>query len=77
MTREVWQDYDCPLSGIDFDLTDGQMVHEGMRFRCPGCGREHMANVDIEVHTYVDDGCVVSYPDLPATAEDLQRLRKG
>ncbi len=31
MSREVWQDYDCPLSGIDFDLAEGQTCFSAAR----------------------------------------------
>lgn len=43
MNVERWQDYDCPLSGIDFDLNDDDMVFEGDRFHCSGCWQEHEA----------------------------------
>lgn len=77
MPREVWQAYDCPLSGVDFDLTGEQMVHQGQRFRCAGCGQEHMAGVHVRVETFEEVDGSTFFPGLPATADDLQRFREG
>lgn len=47
VTIERWQDYDCPDSGIDFDLWDEQMVFEGDSFHCSGCWGEHVATPEL------------------------------
>lgn len=42
-----WQDYDCPISGIDFDLVGDAMVFEGDSFYCSGCGSHHIATPEL------------------------------
>lgn len=76
MTREVSQEYDCPHS-MDFDLEGERLVYKGQRFHCSGCDGEHIAGVDVEVSTMVDDGDERSFPDLPETAEALLALVSG
>ncbi len=76
MTREVFQDYDCP-GGIDFDLHDDELVYRGQPIQCSGCGGVHLAGIDVEVGTYVDVDGEREYPDLPETADELQRLKVG
>ncbi len=76
MTREVWQDYDCPM-GVDFDLHGEDMVYRGQSIACAGCGGVHRAGVEVKVGTYVDVNGLREYPDLPNTPEELQHLKTG
>lgn len=39
--RQIWQEYDCPGCGIDFDLWDILVVGESCE--CSGCGGRHQA----------------------------------
>lgn len=74
MTHEIWQAYDCPLSGIDFDLHGADLVHKGQSFHCPGCGQDHIAGVDVQVETCIETGGARRFCDLPGTAGDLARI---
>lgn len=74
--RDVWQDYDCP-SGMDFDLFGDELVYLGQEIDCPGCGRVHLAGVDVNVNTYLDTRWGRHHPELPANADELDRLRSG
>lgn len=76
MTREVFQEYDCP-QGMDFDLDGDRLVYKGQAIQCSGCGQQHIAGVDVTVHTFVDQGDERTYPDTPESAEDLRRLIEG
>jgi hypothetical protein len=42
---DIWQEYDCPISGIDFDLCPP--VYEGDSFHCSGCWGSHIATPDL------------------------------
>lgn len=75
--REVWQSYDCPVQRADMDLHEGEMVFKGQAFRCPWCGGSHVAGLGVKVETFVRVGEHTAYPDLPETAEALQRLKDG
>jgi hypothetical protein len=50
---EIWQEYDCPDSGIDFDIAEADIVAVGERFYCSGCGKQHTATLDFPATTYV------------------------
>lgn len=57
MTVKRWQDYDCPVTGIDFDLGTeswAPMVYEGDDFHCSGCGGTHVATAEL-VQQYEED----------------------
>ena len=43
---EPFQEYDCPHTGIDFDLSGDRILVAGEVFDCPGCGGQHQAGVD-------------------------------
>ncbi|ABX35870.1 hypothetical protein Daci_3232 [Delftia acidovorans SPH-1] len=75
--REVWQSYDCPVQLTDMDLFDEEMVFKGQAFRCSWCGGNHVAGFGVKVETFVRVGEDTTYPDLPETAEALQRLKDG
>jgi hypothetical protein len=75
--REVWQSYDCPVQRADMDLFDEEMVFKGQAFRCAHCGGNHVAGFGVEVETFARVGEDATYPDLPETAEALQRLKDG
>jgi len=77
MTREVWQAYDCPNSLIDIDLFDAEMVYQGQAIQCHGCGGAHLAGIDVRVETFVQVGDAMEFPELPADADGLQRLKTG
>lgn len=44
---DEWQEYDCPVCGIDFDLDGSDMVVEDESFHCPGCGQMHVATPEL------------------------------
>lgn len=50
---DIWQEYDCPDSGIDFDIAEADIVAVGEQFYCPGCGKQHTATLDFPATTYV------------------------
>jgi hypothetical protein len=75
--REIWQSYDCPVQRTDMDLHDGEMVFKGQAFHCAHCGGNHVAGFGVEVETFARVGVDTTYPDLPETAEALQRLKDG
>ena len=74
MVDEVWQAYDCPVSGIDFDLHNEHLVHQGQRFHCCGCGGEHVAGVDVRIETCIEMGEERKFCDLPASDDELARM---
>jgi hypothetical protein len=49
----IWQEYDCPESGLDFDIGDADIVAIGEEFYCCGCGKTHTATADFPHNTYV------------------------
>ncbi len=51
MDPDIWQEYDCPNSGIDFDIHGAEILAIGEQFYC--AGRNHTAGKDIELQTYV------------------------
>lgn len=75
--REVWQAYDCPVLRVDMDLSDEEMVYKGQAFHCAHCGGNHIAGFGVSVETFIRRGEETQYPDLPDTAEALQRLKDG
>ncbi len=75
--REVWQSYDCPVQRIDMDLFDEDMVFKGQAFHCAHCGGNHVAGFGVAVETFARVGEETTYPELPETAEALQRLKDG
>ncbi|EPD36095.1 hypothetical protein HMPREF9701_04914 [Delftia acidovorans CCUG 274B] len=75
--REVWQSYDCPVQRADMDLFDEDMVFKGQAFHCAHCGGNHVAGFGVAVETFARVGEDTTYPDLPETAEALQRLKDG
>ena len=79
MKREVWQDYDCPRTMIDFDLFDDQLVYYGQPIQCSACAEGvHLAGIDVEVQTGVDvEGGEREFHYLPRTAEELQKIKDG
>ncbi len=44
---DIWQDYDCPNCGIDFDLHGADILAIGEKCYCSGCGQYHTAGIDI------------------------------
>jgi hypothetical protein len=76
-SREVWQSYDCPVQRTDMDLHDDEMVFKGQAFHCAHCGGNHVAGFGVEVETFARVGDETTYPELPETAEALQRLKDG
>lgn len=68
---DIWQEYDCPGSGIDFDLHGTEILAIGEQCYCSGCGRNHTAGADIRLQTYVRkaDG-ELDYRDAPKDAEE-------
>lgn len=76
-SREVWQSSECPVQRTDIDLFDEEMVFKGQAFHCAHCGGNHVAGFGVEVETFARVGEDTTYPDLPETAEALQRLKDG
>lgn len=75
--REVWQSYDCPVQRADLDLHDDEMVFKGQAFHCAHCGGNHVAGFGVAVEIFARVGEDTTYPELPETAEALQRLKDG
>lgn len=50
---DIWQEYDCPDSGIDFDIAEADIVAVGEQFYCSGCGKHHTATLFFPATTYV------------------------
>lgn len=42
-----WQEYDCPVSGIDFDICPP--IADGECFYCAGCRDWHVAGEDVQL----------------------------
>lgn len=71
LAPDIWQDYDCPLSGIDFDIHGTDIVAIGETFYCSGCGKTHTAGVDVNLQTYVSIGDgKLDYRGMPKDAEE-------
>lgn len=68
---DIWQEYDCPGSGIDFDLHGSEILAVGEQCYCSGCDRFHTAGSDIQPQTYIRlaDG-ELDYRDAPKGAEE-------
>lgn len=69
---DIWQQYDCPKSGIDFDIFDGEILAAGERCYCSGCGGYHTAGKDGPNETIVRlaaDGEMI-FRDLPKDAAE-------
>lgn len=79
MKREVWQDYDCPRTMIDFDLYGDQLVYWGQTIKCSACAEgAHLAGIEVRVQTGVDvEGGEREFHDLPRTVEELQKIKDG
>lgn len=73
---EVSQEYDCPYS-CDFDLFEDRLVYNGKSFYCYGCGSNHVAGRDVEVHTLITIGDKQFFPDTPNNEEELAALIAG
>jgi hypothetical protein len=50
---DIWQEYDCPKCGIDFDLADREILAVGEKCYCSGCGVYHTAGEDGPKETMV------------------------
>lgn len=55
MARQIWQDYDCPACGIDFDLFNEEILTPGEQCPCSGCGGYHTAGKDGPSETMLSD----------------------
>lgn len=53
MPKYIFQEYDCPESGIDFDLAGEEIVTKGQKFICRCCHKEYVAGVDAAMQTAV------------------------
>ncbi len=68
----IWQEYDCPISQIDYDLDGQQVCIVGERFYCPLCGSYHTAGEDGPNETVLwlaEDGSMI-FRELPKDAEE-------
>lgn len=72
---EISQEYDCPESGIDFDLHGTDILALGESCYCSGCGKHHTAGKDIDLNTYIrlPDG-TLSCRHTPKNAEEKAAL---
>lgn len=73
-SREIWQAYDCPVTGNDSDLHGTELVYSGKSFPCHWCGGNHTAGFGVDVETAIDQDGGRRFIDLPKDAEELQRL---
>lgn len=69
---EPWQEYNCPVHGMDINLRGDEMVYRGKIFLCLMCGKHHSVGFGVDLNTYTGDRRCV---ELPPTADDLQRLK--
>lgn len=53
---EIFQEYDCPFCGVDFDLFGQNIVIGGEKFRCIGCGNLLQGGVDGPRETVLPTG---------------------
>lgn len=68
---DIWQEYDCPATGIDFDLGGDQIKYMFQAFHCPGCGHDHIATSALISETMVRlDNEELQFRGLPKTAEE-------
>lgn len=65
----IWQEYDCPRCGIDFDLNGAEIVSEGEYFHCSGCGGTHVGGKDGPTQTCVSIGGTLDFRGVPPDAE--------
>jgi hypothetical protein len=75
---DIWQEYDCPQCGIDFDIAGEQILAVGERFYCSGCGEHHTAGEDGPKETMVrlvPDG-ELTFRDLPKDAPEKAAWQK-
>jgi len=62
MTETVrWQEFECPVDRIDYDLLGTDMVVPGQGFRCPGCGQIHTPE-EVTMQEYAGEGDEQTYP---------------
>lgn len=66
-----FQEYECPISRIDFDFNDAEIVIYGESFYCSGCGGNHTAGVDVQMQTAIglEDGDL-EFRGLPKNNEE-------
>lgn len=74
-TRGVWQSYDCPMCGCDFDLEDERMVHIGQQFVC-SCETVLEATDEL-IESFETNGDLMTFPPNPRTASALAAFRKN
>ncbi len=43
---DIFQEYDCRICGLDYDLAGDRIVVDGEKFACPGCGTILQAGLD-------------------------------
>jgi len=66
----IFQEYDCPLTGIDRDLHDDEIVFLGESFHCPLCAHEHTAGVDVQMQTVIGPGGDEPFEDFRPLPKD-------
>lgn len=71
----LWQEYDCPYTGMDFDLCGEEIVAQGDIVICSCCNRGFIASKEAVANTYVKnlDG-TLTIVELPKNAEERQAL---
>lgn len=57
-----WIECECPLSGVDFDLFDDQIVGPDVLVACSMCGGQHRLG-DIGQFLVSDDDGIVVWPE--------------
>jgi len=80
MTRlgdlEIFQEYDCPFCGVDFDLFGPSIVTGGEKFHCVGCGATLQGGVDGPRQTILPTGAdeepFFEFRKLPASLAEKQ-----
>lgn len=70
---ELWQEYDCPACGIDFDIHEDRLLVAGESFDCSGCDGRHVAGVDGPTETYARRGAGSELVILPLPVDAAQR----
>lgn len=68
---DIWQEFDCPLSGIDFDIAGADILTAGDSTYCSGCGQHHTtaeANITGTMFRTTNEDEPIEYRGLPIDA---------
>ena len=70
---DIWQEFDCPNQGIDFDIAGADILAAGESVYCSGCGQYHTAEEAKITETMFkrdDEDAPIEFRGLPRSAEE-------